>query len=239
MEQCIPSLRYAYGRGGSGGSGIVVIRNTRDKCSSEYIPNNEFEFIYTGKCQIITDGRIVLGEKLANPYSLKNMQRALDTLLQTKGLDPIYLEPTDAYVRFRPTDTLEYRLLMEANLELFDYPLNYDLLTDGDYYHDPSIPEDEITWQYTVISTDMIDTDIEYEKIDFEIIDEDDLPEFYLITGNPVQVSGRIIDACYFPENDPIVKSGNRLPVSPEELANMAFELVDLPDKYKVRCRRE
>lgn len=184
--------------------------------------------------QIITDGRIVLGEKLANPYSLKNMQRALDTLLQTKGLDPIYLEPTDAYVRFRPTDTLEYRLLMEANLELFDYPLNYDLLTDGDYYHDPSIPEDEITWQYTVISTDMIDTDIEYEKIDFEIIDEDDLPEFYLITGNPVQVSGRIIDACYFPENDPIVKSGNRLPVSPEELENMAFELVDLPDKYKV-----
>lgn len=180
------------------------------------------------------DGRIVLGEKLKNPYSLKNMQKALDTLLQTKGLDPIYLEPTDVYVRFRPVDTLEYRLLMEAKLELFDYPLNYDLLTDGDYYHDPSIPEDEITWQYTVLSTDLIETDIEYEEIDFEIIDEDNLPTFHLITGNPVQVSGRIIDACYFPENDPNVKSGNGLPVTHKELEHMAFELAGLPDEYKM-----
>lgn len=38
---------------------------------------------------ILTEnGRIILGERLSNPYSLRNMQKALDTLLATKGLEP-------------------------------------------------------------------------------------------------------------------------------------------------------
>lgn len=211
---------------------LLIVSCDRMILSEDYVGNSDGTPV--NNSQIIGKGPITLGEKLANPYSLKNMQKALDTLLHTKGLAPIHLDPTDAYVRFRPTDTLEYRLLMEENLELFDYPLNYDLLTDGDYYHDPSIPEDEITWQYTVISTTLVETDIEYEEIDYDIIDEDDLPVFYLITGEPVQVSGRILDVCYFPENDPNVKSGGGLPVSAEELEAMAFELAQLPEEYKL-----
>ena len=202
-------------------------------CDSLYIPDEQQNSNQIKITEILNDGAIVLGEKLDNPYSLKNMQRALDTLMATKGMESIELEATDLYVRFRPTDTLQYRLLMDQNIELFDYPLTYDLLSDGDHYHDPSIPEDEITWQYTVVPVDQIDTDVQYEEIDFDVIDENDLPVFHLITDEVAKVSGRIIDACYFPENDIITKSGIGLPVSAEELEAMAIQLSNLPEEYK------
>lgn len=203
-------------------------------CDSLYIPDEQQNSNQIKITEILNDGAIVLGEKLDNPYSLKNMQRALDTLMATKGMESIELEATDLYVRFRPTDTLQYRLLMDQNIELFDYPLTYDLLSDGDHYHDPSIPEDEITWQYTVVPVDQIDTDVQYEEIDFDVIDENDLPVFHLITDEVAKVSGRIIDACYFPENDIITKSGIGLPVSAEELEAMAIQLSNLPEEYKI-----
>lgn len=113
-----------------------------------------------------TNQQIVLGERLSNPYTLENMQRALDTLLQLKGVEgSIELEPTDYYVRFQPKDTTEYRALFEQDFELFDYPLDYEILSEGDSYHDPSISEDQITWQYTVIPENRLTETIKYDKI--------------------------------------------------------------------------
>ena len=43
-------------------------------------------FIDNSKMDTHNSQQIVLGEKLDNPYTLKNMQRALDTLLYLKGL---------------------------------------------------------------------------------------------------------------------------------------------------------
>ena len=142
------------------------------------------------------NGEIVLGEKLSNPYSLKNMQRALDAIIATRGADSTKLMPTDLYVRFRPTDTTEYRLLMEQNLELFDYPLDYDILVEGDYYHDPSIAQDEITWQYTVIPANSPAINIKYEKIDIDLEDyAETQPEFEIIVDSSQFIGGQILDA--------------------------------------------
>ena len=33
----------------------------------------------------------------------------------------------------------------------YDFPLDYEIINLGTYYHDPSLPVDAITWQYCVV----------------------------------------------------------------------------------------
>ncbi len=102
----------------------------------------------------LTDG-VIIGEKLRNPYSIEVMKQACDMLYPpTRGEDPVsdsLIVPNVKYVRFLPTDSVEYRLLMDSDLELFNYPLDYDILGDPSDYHDPNLPPEQITWQYTVM----------------------------------------------------------------------------------------
>lgn len=102
----------------------------------------------------LTDG-VIIGEKLRNPYTIEVMKEACDMLYPpTRGEDPVsdsLIVPNVKYVRFLPTDSVEYRLLMDSDLELFNYPLDYDILGDPSDYHDPNLPPEQITWQYTVM----------------------------------------------------------------------------------------
>lgn len=102
----------------------------------------------------LTDG-VIIGDKLRNPYSLEVMKQACDMLYPpTRGEAPVsdsLIVPNVKYVRFLPTDSVEYRLLMDSDLELFNYPLDYDILGDPSDYHDPNLPPEQITWQYTVV----------------------------------------------------------------------------------------
>lgn len=177
-----------------------------------------------------TDGnKMIIGEKLENPYSLKNMQNALDSLIKLKGFNPgtqLKLETTDYYVRFRPTDTTQYRTLFEQGFELFDYPLDCEILSEGSYYHDPDIPEDEITWQYTIIPVSKLDSSINNEKIYKIQKTGDDITITDCNTGT--SISGPIIEDCYIPGND--VKATSGLPFSSEELENMAVSLTHPDD---------
>ncbi len=109
---------------------------------------------------------IVLGDKLENPYSTEAVQDAFSDLYPTKARDVV--STTDLYVRFLPKDEDEYELLTEdLGLELFDHPMDYEIVTDGDYYHDPTIAEDAITWQYAVV-----DKDFEFPDVQYEILEE-------------------------------------------------------------------
>ena len=105
----------------------------------------------------LTDG-VIIGEKLRNPYSLEVMKQACDMLYPpTRGEAPVsdsLIVPNVKYVRFLPTDSIEYRTLSASKLELFNYPLDYDILGDPSDYHDPNLPPEQITWQYTVMPID-------------------------------------------------------------------------------------
>lgn len=105
----------------------------------------------------LTDG-IIIGEKLRNPYSLEVMKQACDMLYPpTRGEAPVsdtLIVPNVKYVRFLPTDSIEYRTLSASKLELFNYPLDYDILGDPSDYHDPNLSPEQITWQYTVMPID-------------------------------------------------------------------------------------
>ena len=114
---------------------------------------------------------IVLGEKLEDPYSVSNVTKALANLYPTKA-DRVDITPTDVYVRFLPKSEEEYQRLVSAGYDLMDHPLDYKIIRDGDYYHDPEIDEEDITWQYAVLphGTSMP------EGIEYEILDDCYIP---------------------------------------------------------------
>lgn len=114
----------------------------------------------------LTHEQIVLGEKLQDPYALSAMQLSLANLYPTKsGVER--LEPTDYYVRFLPEDDMQFTSLKLMGVQLLDHPLDYEILREGDYYHDPSLQEDDITWQYAVVGKDFqFPQDIRYEILE-------------------------------------------------------------------------
>lgn len=141
--------------------------------------------------------KIVLGARLENPYKTENITKALQALYPTKA-DRVTVSTTDLYVRFLPKDETELQLLEDAGLKLTDHPLDYEIVEEGDWYHDPEVPDDMMTWQYAVVPHDFDFPGIEYEIIDECHISETDSGtrsddgidweaverEAYVLTGN-------------------------------------------------------
>lgn len=109
---------------------------------------------------------IILGEQLPDPYSVDNMSKALASVYPA-GAGRAGVEPTDYYVRFLPKDEAQMRELADLGVELIDHPLDYRIVREGDWYHDPSVPEGEITWQYAVVPVGFdFPKSIRYERLD-------------------------------------------------------------------------
>lgn len=125
--------------------------------------------------EIENSGELVkLGKKLDNPYTVENMQKAYNNIKQTGAFkSSIQIQKTHYYVRFLPANIEEYdKLALDSTLELFDYPLDYELEEGGTYYHDPELSESQITWQYCAVPVDF-----NFPSIEYEIIEELFLPE--------------------------------------------------------------
>lgn len=97
---------------------------------------------------------IVLGRQLEDPYSVKNVTKALQSLYPTKAAVVGSLEPTHYYVRFLLNSEADFNALDSLGVDLLDHPMDYEIVREGDWYHDPSIPEGDITWQYAAVPID-------------------------------------------------------------------------------------
>lgn len=113
---------------------------------------------------VLSHDEIVLGDRLENPYSLENVKSAYASLYPTKS--PGDIISTDYYVRFLPSDDLQLSMLKDLGINMLDHPVDYEIVRDGDYYHDPSVGEGNITWQYAVVPLDFEFPDIRYEILD-------------------------------------------------------------------------
>ena len=125
--------------------------------------NRDLDYEYGKR---LSHDKIVLGERLENPYKTENITKALNDLYPTKS-DRIDVRTTDLYVRFLPSDQEEYDALVAMGLSLMDHPMDYAIAVEGDWYHDPDVPEGNITWQYAVVPADF-----QFPEIAYEIIDE-------------------------------------------------------------------
>ena len=137
--------------------------------------------------QIESPDKIIgLGKKLENPFTVSVMKQAYENLKTKKSnqfskssTNGLNIETTDYYVRFLPKSDEEKEVLQEKDsLTLFDMPLDYELEEGiAGAYHDPSIPEGEITWQYTVVPVDYQFRDIQYEVLANLFLQEEDEDE--------------------------------------------------------------
>lgn len=139
---------------------------------------------------------IKIGQKLDNPYSVNNMKKAYVELRKRKGnlkSSISTISPNFLYIRILPNTE------NDINLDLFDYPLDYEVLSEGGC-HDSSVPEGNITWQYTKVEKDF---------------------NFSKLNG----IKYEILEECYIPdEND--LKAGSEL----DELEQISFELLGYKD---------
>ena len=146
-------------------------------CSKDAVTGNDA--VRTGPEETMSHGMIVLGDRLENPYTTENMQEAYMALYPTKSRSDV--KTSHLYVRFLPADEEEFDILTDSGLDLVDYPVDYEILVDGDYYHDPSVGEDSYTWQYAVVPADYEFPDVRYE----------------------------ILDECHITETDPVSRSAD------------------------------
>ncbi|MCG8184435.1 hypothetical protein [Tenacibaculum piscium] len=134
--------------------------------------------------QIESPDKIIgLGKKLENPFTVSVMKQAYENLKAKKSnqfskssTNDLTIETTDYYVRFLPkSDEEKETLQVQDSLMLFDMPLDYELEEGvAGAYHDPSVPEGEITWQYTVVPVDYQFRDIQYEILANLFLQEED-----------------------------------------------------------------
>ncbi len=130
--------------------------------------------------------KTILGERLENPYTVENMRKALNELKEepqlkssAAELDNIEVKATHLYVRFLPQSDKELGILKQDSLlELFDYPLDFEIEQLGTAYHDPSLPDTSITYQYTAVTVDYKLPEVRHEVLaELFMLEEDDNEE--------------------------------------------------------------
>ena len=126
-----------------------------------------------------TEGKMVLGKQLENPYSVENMRKALASLTANgRTASDFDIKTTDLYVRFIPKDSLELDALedysqIDTTFNLFDHPLDFEIEEVGHWYHDPAILDHLPTYQYTVVKPDFVFSD----TLDHEVLAELFIPD--------------------------------------------------------------
>lgn len=119
---------------------------------------------------------IILGTPKINPYTVSNMQSAYSTLSNSGIIPshPINIRTTYYYVKFKPQNSNQYEALTsDSTIDFSDIPIEANITQDGDYYHDPSLPDSIPTYQYAAVPPNYHFID----SIPYEIISNVYIPE--------------------------------------------------------------
>ena len=147
-------------------------------CREELQPDNVSDTI---------DVPTQLGDTLiGNPYSVATMQQAAINLYgSAQGI-----VTNKKYIRYKPATLDQVDLLANSDIALFDYPLNTDVVQEGDYYPQAGLGESDIPWFYSVVDVNYQPiAGIQYESLaDLYVPDVDTSleNEAFRITNNPI-----------------------------------------------------
>lgn len=95
-----------------------------------------------------------------NPYSLRIMQQASDSICRANGYAPRQLVPTNLYLCFTPSDSSDLALLENAGYDLFSFPL------DDCEYTSPHYTNDSIPIIYSAIDFISVIPDVPHSILD-------------------------------------------------------------------------
>jgi len=130
---------------------------------------------------------IILGEEISNPYTLTIVNQANRKLYPGRA----DLSATHNYLRFIPQNQQDLVDLLdwghEHNLVMFDFPLHYEVLQEGDYYIDPNVQDSLLNYQYASVPVGYGLPDVQYEQLEELYLDETNpflFIETYVMTGH-------------------------------------------------------
>lgn len=103
-----------------------------------------------------SEGLMEFAPQTPNPYTILNMQIALDSLIANNELNcdvsKFNIRVTHKYIKFKPQDSIQFgQLIQDTTLILFDYPMDRKLTKAGTYYKDPSLTEEQPNFQWTCV----------------------------------------------------------------------------------------
>ncbi len=138
---------------------------------------------------------IILGREKEIPYSVENMQRAVDYIndsVQNSKYTKKVIRPTHYYVKFIPATEEHLQILDEMDKDttivLFNYPLHYEIIQQGRFLQGRTPEEIKYAELYTTVPNYYQFPDVPYEIIEelYEPAeDEGDLEVAALVlTGN-------------------------------------------------------
>ncbi len=118
--------------------------------------------------------KIILGDTLTNPYSVTNMQAAFNYYnehLENSPFQNKIVTATHYYIKIEPTTIAELEFLDQLDESdeddvpvLHDFPLDREVIQEGDYYVWPEHEEDLYHPAYTTIRVDYVfDQNVNYE----------------------------------------------------------------------------
>jgi hypothetical protein len=103
------------------------------------------------------------------------------------------------YMRFKPNDADQLATLEDKDIDLFDYPLDYEITQEGDYYNDGVTPAETIPWLYAVVPVNFITP----SGITTELLQQIHVPLDYRVETKAFENTGNYVDdnACYVQSN--------------------------------------
>lgn len=151
-------------------------------------------------CDTSWGEQTVLGDTIEIPYTISNLLKALESLpIETKSqINPKDIYPTHYYVRFHPKNANELALLEEITprLMLSETPLDREILVRGSSYHDPSLPVDMPTYQYTTIDAEYWKSLSDTLSVEGDVLLEAFMPD-YIIEEQTKSYPTSIIGSTY------------------------------------------
>ncbi len=156
-------------------------------CQKDRQPNPENKLFENGSSLAAErdgEGLTVLGQARSIPYAVETIRQAYNNLYHA-GLTTLL--PNYQYVRFLPQNPEDVGELLRSGVELWDFPLHYDIEYMGEYYHDPSVSDSTYTWQYTVVPYNYVFPNVPYEVIEqLALVPEDSriAEEAFHLTNN-------------------------------------------------------
>lgn len=180
---------------------IALLGGVFYSCQDEDEMSVDIESLSTNNVYPDEGGMMKLGKQLENPYTVANMKKAFNELKSSNSLKSTSInddiEATHFYIKFKPDSEEELDILKsDSTLVLYDYPLDYEIESGGDYYHDLSISAEKPTFQYCAVEINKklpegVNYDI-LEELYIPYEDEDD--ESQLKSGSLDQLDWQLLE---------------------------------------------
>lgn len=180
---------------------LVGCEDRSEDLSNTEIPENIASANTTINQEQLTP--VILGEKLENPFSVKNMQKALNSLIEEtdelenagvskRNAEILEISPTDWYICFKVDSTQFHTLISDTTLALSQVPLDREIIQHGDYLEE--FQKSEIKTLYTTVKPGYTNPN----GIDFEILEELFIPENSELYSEDSEVEKRSLSSDYF-----------------------------------------